>query len=103
MRGIKGTPNVHYTYDRWVDEEGYLFIRVEAIEYERATVENFRLTARRCAQRAMLAEGLELPRITNNDPLVEEWDVALDYATDLPIAKVFRTRRPVMHEVLQGA
>lgn len=74
--------------DVWHGEDGRLYVRTEAIYFERTPIEQHRRAARNRLQRALIPFGLE-------SAAFEQWDRALDWATDHLVSVVWRTTDPV--------
>lgn len=74
--------------DLWWHEDGRLYVRTEAIYFERTGIEQHRRAARNRLQRALIPTGATTVAF-------EEWDRDLDYATDELVTVVWRTVEPV--------
>lgn len=81
-----------YLYTEWIEDDGRLSVKVEGIQWERATLESYRLAARRRAQRWLLANGFEPNWALDR---MEVWDVANDWADGLVRAVTYRSRDPL--------
>lgn len=94
-RGLSANgKQVHWVRQGWLDPYGRAYVTVEAVEYERANDDSFRLSARRGLVKFLEAEGIPLPEGK------AWWEVyegrKLDWATGLPMTLTVRTIAPVI-------
>lgn len=85
---------VRWRRQGWFDPYGRAYATVEAIEYERANEDSFRLAARRALVRFLNENGLEAPAERG------WWEACemqkRDWATGLPMTFTIRTIAPVI-------
>ena len=97
-RGLSSSgKQVRWRRHGWFDPYGRAYVTVEAIEYERANDDSFRLSAKRGLVKFLEAEGIALP---SAPPGAAWWEASdereLDWATGLPMTLTIRTIAPVI-------
>lgn len=92
----------HYEAQDWVGEDGHLYVRVEALEWDRPTTEAFFLRIKREVRAALARLGLS-PSWANGHGMIQTVETERDYASLTPIAYVVCTTERLPDAVLESA